>query len=146
LKDWLHKHDHLNGNKRKMLQMDIEGSEYEVLLSTDIQVLKVFDIVLVEFHHFMEFMNTYSFLILEQVFDKLLSEFYIVHLHPNNSDRLEKIGELSYPQVLEFTFLRKDLVLKPEHKDFTSLPHELDVRNDLFRPDINLALIWSNIH
>jgi hypothetical protein len=145
LKDWLHKHDHLNDNKRKMLQMDIEGSEYEVLLSTDLDVLKYFDIILIEFHHFTDFMNTFSFLILEQVFDKLLVDFYIVHLHPNNTDRLGKIGDLSYPQLLEFTFLRKDLLLQGERKDFRALPHELDVRNNKFKPDINLSLIWSNI-
>lgn len=107
-----------------ILQMDIEGFEYEVLTHTNINYLKKFRIIIVEFHHFHSILNEYGFRMISSIFDKLGSEFVPVHIHPNPNYKSYSYRSLSIPPLLEYTFLRKDRV--KSFRNAINFPHELD--------------------
>ena len=96
-----------------LLQIDIEGSEYEVLLSASDQLLNRFRIIVVEFHKLDQLWNRPFFNLTSSVFYKLLQTHCCVHIHPNNCDGSIKIGQLEIPRTTEFTFLRNDRVENP---------------------------------
>ena len=66
-----------------ILQMDIEGFEYDVLIETPRSILKKFRIILIEFHNFNQIFIQYGLKMIKYIFDKLNTDFYIVHIHPN---------------------------------------------------------------
>ena len=79
------------------------------LLSTPIDFLKRFRILVVEFHSFHRVRNDYF---LENigipVFEKLEKVFDVVHIHPNNIAQNVPFLNFYLPHALEITFHRKD--------------------------------------
>ncbi|WP_417749655.1 hypothetical protein [Rosistilla oblonga] len=115
-----------------MLQMDIEGFEYESLLSAPESLLKKFRIMVVEFHNLCGVETQPSFDLIKMTFQKLLQTHFCVHIHPNNDHALKKIGPWSIPPLLEFTFLRKD---RAQPLGFSvQFPHQLDIDCTSRRP------------
>ena len=123
-----------------ILQMDIEGGEYGVLLSTPADVLKRFRILVIEFHGLNAIFNYNGLQLIELTFRKLLEHFEIVHIHPNNCMEAVGFGGYLVPPVMEFTFLRKDRVSVFELA--SNFPHPLDVKNAPGRPDLVLPKCW----
>lgn len=123
-----------------VLQMDIEGSEYPVLLSTPPDILRRFRIVVVEFHALNQLFNADMFGILHDSFYKLLEEFRVVHIHPNNCQGASRNRTLLVPNVMEFTFLRKDRIAT--ERPAQTIPHPLDRVNVPGNPDVALPAIW----
>lgn len=107
-----------------ILQMDIEGAEYEVLMDLEEQILQRFRILIIEFHDFDQLFNKFGYKLIYLTFAKILRHFEIVHIHPNNSNK--PIAHLGYKSfhALEFTFLRKDRIKSRQPN--TSFPHPLD--------------------
>ena len=81
LKNWLQKSEYKG---ELLLQMDIEGFEYPVLIKEDIELIKNFRILVIEFHDLDRLFTRFGFNIITSVFHKLLNDYYIVHIHPNN--------------------------------------------------------------
>lgn len=124
-----------------LLQMDIEGAEYPVLLDADAELLKRFRIIVIEFHGMDSLYFRQGFDLIDAVFSKLLNEFDIVHIHPNNCSRpIPKNGLFAVPSAVEVTFIRKDRVLS--RKPVAVLPHELDRPNMQNLPDYPLPQCW----
>jgi hypothetical protein len=107
-----------------MLQMDIEGYEYETLLAIPESLLKRFRIIIVEFHDLDAMFVQSQFKWVNAVFHKLLSNHLVVHSHPNNAIRSVRIDGIEIPPLLEITFLRKDRQHSREYE--TRFPNELD--------------------
>ena len=128
------------GDSEMILQMDIEGAEYEVLLDADPKLLSRFRIILVEFHSLNELMNEPFFKIASTVFQKLLASHKCVHLHPNNSAGCVDYNGLKIPKTMEFTFLRKDRIVHVKRYD--QYPHELDHRCVANKPEVTLPKCW----
>jgi hypothetical protein len=124
-----------------MLQMDIEGAEYRILLSTPEDVIRRFRIMIIEFHNLESMLSSFSFQLIRATFSRLLEHFHIVHIHPNNAGRVVRRGKLHIPALLEFTFLRKDraLTLLKQPMQF---PHPLDFDNMPGKPSIVLPPCW----
>ena len=59
LKDWMMTKIDYEKEKELILQMDIEGDEYDVIHSIDINTLKKFRIILIEFHNSIIFLILY---------------------------------------------------------------------------------------
>ncbi|MEN2281293.1 FkbM family methyltransferase [Algoriphagus sp. SE2] len=112
-----------------ILQMDIEGFEYESLISISTSLLNRFRIIVVEFHDLDKLWNPEFFRFASIVFEKLLHNHYCVHLHPNNCYPVFKKDGIEIPPIMEFTFLRKDRV--EEFSYSNSFPHALDVDNEV---------------
>lgn len=130
---------HENGDL--ILQMDIEGAEYQVLLDASDDVLRSFRIILLECHHLTRLFGRQNSQIIKATFRKLLRHFYIVHIHPNNVRPPSSKGGLEIPPVMEFTFVRKDRA-RTEPKRGLVFPHQLDRNNLLDNPTVTLPEIW----
>jgi hypothetical protein len=138
LEDWVK--NNTSDNSDLLLQMDIEGAEYEVIIDTPREVFKKFRIMAIEFHFLDMMFNKNSFKMVEAVFDKLSSDFTVAHIHPNNSRPIINKNLISIPELLEFTFLRNDRVeLNGEKLKF---PHPLDEQCAPNRPSRHLPKCW----
>ncbi|CAN2231068.1 FkbM family methyltransferase [Candidatus Planktophila dulcis] len=108
-----------------ILQMDIEGAEFLTVLAASKQLLKRFRMVVIELHFLEALKNRWAY---DQIylpfFDKLLKEFDVVHLHPNNCCGTWSYGDFEFPRIIELTLHRKDrsIYLRP----VSSSRNELD--------------------
>lgn len=136
----------INNNSNKeddlILQMDIEGAEYDVLVETSVDILKRFRILVIEFHDLDSILNPIGFKLIDGVFTKLLNEFEIVHIHPNNCCKPTKYKEFIIPPTMEFTFLRKNRI--SNSSPVQSFPHKLDTPNLASKNDFPLPHCWYN--
>ncbi|MGH8224461.1 MAG: FkbM family methyltransferase [Woeseiaceae bacterium] len=110
-----------------LLQMDIEGCEYETLLSSSAALLAQFRIMVIEIHFLEQWLNRYAFGLVSRAFDKLAQTHSVVHLHPNNCCGSVRTQGLVLPRVMELTLLRKDRI--GERKPALRFPHPLDADN-----------------
>jgi hypothetical protein len=124
-----------------LLQMDIEGCEYEVLLGMSDHVMRRFRIVVAEFHDVDQLWNRPFFRLASRAFEKLLQTHTCVHIHPNNDRAPLRRRGLSLPPLVEFTFLRTDRI---GHRSFaTTFPHPLD-RDNTGKPSVPLPACWHH--
>lgn len=138
LESWINKKLKKYGDL--ILQMDIEGAEYGVLLETKEEVLKKFRIIVIEFHYLDSLLDPLGFELIKLSFSKILKDFEIVHIHPNNCSKPIKHKDIEIPPVLEITFLRKDRI-KSASKTL-SFPHALDITNVMENQDFPLPKSW----
>ena len=116
-----------------ILQMDIEGAEYQTILATPIDILRRFRIIAVEIHDVHHWFNPIAWGCVQGFFAKLLADFHVVHNHPNNNCQFIEVDGILLPTVFELTLLRKDRAA-PEGF-VTEFPHPLDQPNVLDKPD-----------
>lgn len=110
-----------------ILQMDIEGAEYEVLLASSREMLDSFRIIVIEFHNLHHLWAKSFFRIADAVIAKLTNNHIPVHLHINNGCGSLNFNGLEIPRTIEVTFLRRDRIRDgSDIKGFTDLPHFLD--------------------
>ena len=137
---WIKKNSEYEKKEEFILQMDIEGAEYQVLLDLEENLLQKFRIMIIEFHSLNNLLHPDGFKQIKAVFDKILEHFYIVHIHPNNVlEPLNYLG-LELPRLLEISFLRKDRLNKLLR--VSSLPHRLDKKNVENKKDVKLPHYW----
>ena len=125
-----------------LLQMDIEGGEYNVLAYEDSAFLRRFSVMVIEFHSLSRLHESWTNTALTGIFSKLLRDFVVVHAHPNNCCPAVTIQGISVPEVLEVTFLRRDLLPNLASSKPIVLPHALDNDNVPTRPTLLLASEW----
>jgi hypothetical protein len=92
-----------------ILQMDIEGAEYEILQQASSSLLQNFRIIVVEFHslHLLKY-RYFSESQIEPVFRKLLQDFDVVNINANNACGYWFYGWDKFPRIIEVTLHRKD--------------------------------------
>lgn len=123
-----------------LLQMDIEGSEWPVLLNASDEILRRFRIIVIELHDLERIMDRHALLIMRSVVAWLSQQFVVVHAHPNNYGGVVRKRNLVIPRVLEVTLLRKDRCRSAGFA--VSFPHPLDRPNATGRVDIALPRAW----
>lgn len=128
------------GDYDLILQMDIEGSEYDVIFQADRDLLRRFRIMVIEFHRLDRISNPFMFKLLANSLDKILNDFEIVHIHPNNCAPPIRIHEFAIPPVMEFSFFRRDRI--KESFITTEFPHRLDHPNIPTNKDFSLPKCW----
>jgi hypothetical protein len=115
-----------------LLQMDIEGAEFETITNMSPELLARFRIMVIEFHYLHQLWNKPWFIQVARTFEKLLKQHSVVHIHPNNCCGSLNSRGIEIPRVAEFTFLRND---RFKHRlPQTSFPHPLDHDNTAKRP------------
>ncbi len=143
LKKWIE--NNIPGNRSDLiLQMDIESAEYDVILETSEDTLNQFRIIVIEFHNLHNFLlDRFAFKTIDNTFKKLLQNFSIVHLHPNNYFLPVKYLGFEIPPILEITFLRKDRI----KYSFPAIefPHRLDRKNTNRNKDFVLPKCWFSM-
>ena len=140
LEKWVKDSPEYSQGKDFILQMDIEGGEYESLLSTPIEILSRFRIAAIEFHNIETWAQSDYLSIVEATFGKLLNLFHVVHNHPNNAMGVVNLNGFLAPRLFEITLLRKDRVHKTH--GLAKLPHPLDRPNIAGRPDLHFPDGW----
>lgn len=119
-----------------VLQMDIEGDEYECLSDVSTTTLGRFRIIVLEVHHLREAFSFTGFATIDSLVTRLKQTHYLIHAHPNNCCPAVKVGKLAWPAVLELTFLRKDRMSLPTQ--YANLPHPLD-RDNTSNPHLRMS-------
>lgn len=136
--DWVLKCS-TNPQNDLILQMDIEGYEYEALLMTSEECLKRFRIIVIEFHNFDNLFSKPFFDIVNSIFLKLYKTHSCIHIHPNNYEKTMTIRGIPVPPLLEYTFYRND---RFKSNPNVNLPHYLDKDTCLNKKPVNLPLLW----
>jgi hypothetical protein len=123
-----------------LLQMDIEGWEWPVLLNMSDDTLKRFRIIVIEMHFMDRLLDREGFTTMSSALRRLMQHFVVVHNHPNNYGGLVKRGDIEIPRALEVSLLRRDRV--KDWTPVTSFPHPLDQINNPNAKDIVLPAAW----
>lgn len=110
-----------------LLQIDIEGYEYEVFLSTSNSLINRFRIIVAEFHGLDLLWSDPFFNLASRAFDKILQTHSCVHIHPNNFHGLITKEGMQIPRTMEFTFLRNDRIAGRSYQSI--FPNPLDCDN-----------------
>ncbi len=127
-------------DRELILQMDIEGDEYETFLATTKETLTRFRIMVVEFHNMESLRDKFFCNIVLSTLRRIREEFDVVHIHPNNCCGVSTISGVKIPTIFETTFIRKDRV--KSRKPVKNLPHPLDQPNLPSMADITLSSRW----
>jgi hypothetical protein len=108
--------------------MDIEGGEYPILSSIDAAFLGKFRMIVLELHdlHLLALPSSFSYQY-SQLMSKMLKNFDVVHLHPNNCGGSYIAHGTLFPKVIEITLHRKD---RAQGLSKAKIPHNLDSPND----------------
>ena len=122
-----------------LLQIDIEGYEYETFLGMSDSLMRRYRIIVAEFHDLDQLWNRPFFQLSSRAFEKILQTHTCVHIHPNNCSGLLNKGGLSIPPVAEFTFLRNNRINNSSYANV--FPHPLDFDNT-DNPHIPLPACW----
>jgi len=138
LDDWV-KQAPIAADSDLLLQMDIEGYEYETLLSMPDALLKRFRILVIEFHRVHHLWSAPFHRLAAAAFTKLLQTHTCVHLHPNNCRSSLSMRGLEIPRVMEFTFFRNDRFRQRSYAK--TFPHPLD-RDNTDKPPVVLPACW----
>lgn len=123
------------------LQIDIEGSEFEVIESLSEKFLSKFRIIVIEFHNFKDILLDKNINYYFDIFEKINSHFTLLHLHPNNcSYQLNINKKYTFADVIEATYIRNDRV---EFKSPSKIKEDkLDKKNCESNKGFNLKF-WS---
>lgn len=127
-----------------MLQMDIEGHEYDVLMATSPKLLQRFRIIVIELHGLSSLIRPDSrTLSVYRALNKIFRYFEVIHFHPNNCCGVYQAGNCVIPEVAELTLLRKDYA--QDNDGYAILPNSLDQPCIPSKKDIQLPtkLFWT---
>lgn len=119
-----------------LMQMDIEGAEYECLLAASRSTLRRFRIIALELHGLDLLEQPFANRMIGATLEKLAVDFLPVHLHPNNIDPIASVSRIKVPPTLEVTYLRRDRVRSMAPRRV--YPHPADRDCVLGRPTVAL--------
>jgi len=136
---WVNKSLPNDAHSDLLLQMDIEGFEYETIFSMSQALLNRFRIIVIEFHSFERIFDKQFYKQMNRVFDKLLVNHSVVHIHPNNYEKTIVVKGIDIPPYLEFTLVRNDRVHAGKY--VKKRRHPLDQDNVPLKK-IELSPIW----
>lgn len=122
-----------------LLQMDIEGAEWEVLPTMSSELLERFRVIVIELHHVNDLHLASTFRHMAPVVRSILRTHACVHIHPNNCLPSATVNGIELPQVAEFTFLRRDHVEATGYA--RRFPHPLDADNTTWRAPMILPAL-----
>jgi len=98
-----------DGHQNPMIKFDIEGAELEILSTIDEKKLKTFRVITCELHWLDNLSNEDYFETFSTAVHKLTKYHCPIHFHVNNYGSLRLIQGVPIPDVIEVSFLRKDL-------------------------------------
>jgi hypothetical protein len=138
LGDWVAQR--LAGTGDLVLQMDVEGAEFDTFAHLSDTTLMRFRTIVIELHHLHNLFSRGALPLIISFFRKLTKFHHVVHLHPNNCASVVSRNGISVPPLLEVTLHRKDCCVLTHQQ--LSFPHSLDRPNVQEMPDIELPSCW----
>lgn len=145
--------EYLTSASNVFLKMDIEGSEFDWIVSSKIETLNKFAQIVLEVHWPFDIYRS-------KALAKLHRTHYPVHVHGNNYNdtvipknlpsgrsadgttvvKTSHGAAISFPEVFEVTYIRKDLVPGHPKKINKSFPTELDYANCPLVEDLRFTI------
>lgn len=123
-----------NENRPKLLKLDIEESEWNLLLESKSTILD-FEQLIIEFHDFhklgLKLFRDNAKVLLEY----LAANYKIINLHQNNFSQMLCFGDSFIADVIKITFIRNDIFQKLIDKQ--ELPN---VNHNLNKPNFSTKL------
>ncbi|WP_420550167.1 FkbM family methyltransferase [Litorivicinus lipolyticus] len=107
INDWV---ENVNSDQdaELIIQMDIEGSEYEVIMGMSYSVARKLRIIAIEFHNLELLCDRYGVVFLRSVFKKLSITHTPVYLKANNETPMYDFHGIKIPRNIEVTYIRND--------------------------------------
>jgi hypothetical protein len=139
--DWYRESNAPDGEK--ILQMDIEGGEWDLLIFEDLKILKDFRIIIIEFHDLDQISDRYSNKNIASMLRKLSTSFSPVYIAPNNETGFKKYDDIIIPRNIEVTYMRRDRL--PEAEIFISATELNDFgsyQNNMQKKIISFSKHW----
>jgi hypothetical protein len=137
--NFLEHYRELGLSNRVLLKIDVEGCEFEWFENTNISELaQVVTGIVIEFHELYNHEFRDRFIL---ILEKLNEYFYIHHVHGNNHSSFFNYNGYDIPNVIELSFIPKDLVEGQPELDDQSFPTTLDAPNNAEVIDFNLEFI-----
>lgn len=95
--------------QHKILKFDIEGGEFDIFQTLTADNLASYEIICCELHEFAKLGREDEFAKFEHLLKCLNQNHAPIHLHANNCCGFVLVEGIPIPQVLELSFLRRDL-------------------------------------
>lgn len=116
-----------------ILKIDIEGGEWEILEETESKFLEKFNQIIIEFHDV-----DLNDPIKKNVLEKIRLTHSIIHINPNNYSKITSFEGYLFPNILEVTYVKNQLLHDTDVKTFSSKTYKNDPRvpsfsNKIFR-------------
>ncbi len=137
LQSWMKSCSTNRPSEEFVLQMDIEGAEYETLLAIPPESLNKFRILVLEIHGYDNWSDPAYFKIVESFFDKILQNFTVVHAHANNCSGTASISGVEFPSEFEISLIRNDRI--KSQAGYAKLPSPLDRPNVPSNQEIHIS-------
>lgn len=129
---------HPNDMENVLLKIDTEGAEYEYFMNEDIECLKYCTGIILEVHHLNEPIRQ---LIFKRILKDLEEYFYLTHIHGNNWGGEFGLEGFSVPNVMELSFVNKQIAeASTVCSDIYPCPG-LDFPNRADQPDCSLLFL-----
>lgn len=133
----IRRHDRGETKPNIFLKIDIEDWEWPVFDVTEDRDLRRVRQITGELHGFEFFHYKPWWQRTQRVLKKLSKQFALVHVHANNSAAITSIDNMLLPNVLEMTFVNRDVYrIAPSNERF---PAALDTPCDPRQPEIALG-------
>ena len=116
-----------------ILKIDIEGGEWEILEEIESRFLEKFNQIIIEFHDV-----DLNDPIKKNVLEKVKLTHSIIHINPNNYSKITSFEGYLFPNILEVTYVKNQLLHNTKIKTFSSKTYKNDPRvpsfsNKIFR-------------
>jgi hypothetical protein len=128
-----------------ILQMDIEGTEFEVIIDTPQEIFDRFRIMVIEFHNMHWIHRPQYAKVMLSLLGKLAKTHRSVHIHANNCCGSITRHGIEIPRVFEVTYYRLDRGVR-ERDEPIVFPHPNDIVNVPSNPPLNMSPVWGLPH
>ena len=127
------------GRDDLLLKMDVEGAEWEALTRPAPADLQPFTQIVLELHGIAGLKDPRSAEQILAAIEQLRETHYPIHAHANNYDELVRFGNWWFPNAIEVSLIRNDLLADP--RPATALRTDLDAPCDPRVTEIDLAAL-----
>ncbi len=142
LETWLDETDLTDAGDDLILRLDTGGWGAMMLVGASMQELRRFRMIILRAQGMDRILFNRAASPFWSPFGKLLPDFAVVHIHADNTEPVVRARGVVVPQVMEFTFLRRDRLIKGGADPV--FPHPLDAPSDPTRKDIVLPALWQS--
>lgn len=113
-----------------ILKIDIEGSEYDSLLTVSDAQLSRFQQIVIEFHDLTNLHSSVKGKSIIHLAKQLSRQHFPIHVHGNNYDSLVRFGTTWFPNAIEVSYLHKSLLesAKPADRIVSKYDYPCDPR------------------
>ena len=127
------------GRDDLLLKMDVEGAEWAALTQPSLVDLQPFRQIVLELHGIGDLKKQRTATPILTVIEHLTRTHAPIHVHANNYDELVRFGNWWFPNAIEVSLLRRDLLTDP--RSASQLRTDLDAPCDPRVTEIDLTAL-----